>query len=514
MKYYQLLKKIALPNDDIRPLGFILSILLSLIWYSKGQPINIDGMTYLQLAESYVNSGMGALFHNFNWPFYPLIIGICSKFLGLSVFAAANLLNTLFFGLIVVAFITISKTLQLSLTSQIIACAVILFFPTLANERAQLYRDYGFYCFMLLGFNAILRFEMQETYQWFIAWIVFTLLAGLFRIEGIVFLFTVPVFTLLWQSSQKKWLLIKTLGTYVVIIAALSVFYFSVIAVHYRNLQVHSLISTDFVRVFQHIASDYATNKQILNDHLLSIFAYNNAGIILISGIIGIIIISIIKGMLPVNLFLSIYGWGSKSLVLNKNQKLIFICYIFTYLLILAGFTSQHFFLTERYVMLLCILLFLPIAPAIENFYRQYSTQLTPKHWAGYFSTFILISAIISITSSITLLGVDKRYYQQSAEWVNHNTAKNASVFMSDPRLTFYVKRAGTKFPDDFPFGVSYSLSQQINLINQNHYQYAMIVTQKSQINLTKAVAAQSNLALVKSFINNRGDQILIFKRD
>lgn len=513
MKFYQICKKIALPNNDIRPLGFILGVLLTLLWFSKGQPINIDGITYLQIAQTYLNSGFHATLHVYGWPFYPILIGLCSKFFGLSLFSAAKLLNVIFFGLIAVAFVSIARTLKLSLISQGIACFVILCYPKLINEAGQFYRDFGFYCFMLLGFNALLQFQAKEKYRWFIAWIILTTLGGLFRIEGLVFLFTMPVIILFWESSQKKQLLLKILGTYVVILAAMILFYFLVVSEHSKSSQFHALISADFVRVFNHITTSYITNKQLLKEHLLLVFGYHFAGTILISGVIGIIIMTVIKNMLPFNLFLSIYAWSSKSLLLNKNQQWIFIGFVLTYLIILAGFAFQHLFLSGRYVFLLCLVLFVPIAPAIEAFYKKYWRQLNPKYFAGYFSTFIVISALISLFASVFQIGANNAYYIQSSTWVNQNTPANAKVYMSDPRLTFYVKRNGSKFPADFPYTATHPIPQTIAAIRAGDFTYAMLVTWKAKTPLTLKLTAQSHLKLIKDFTNNRGDAVLIFQR-
>lgn len=514
MRVYQRLQKIALPNNDIRPLGFIVSALLTLIWFGKGQPIGIDGVTYLQLAQTYLNSGFMATLHAYGWPFYPIMIALCSKILGISLFHAAMGLNMLFLGLITVAFVSIARTLKLSFISQCIACFVIVFLPKLIGEAGQFLRDFGFYAFMLFSFNAFLRFELGEKYYWYIAWIGLTIIASLFRIEGLVFLLTLPFVTLFWRSTEKKWLLIKTLGTYFVFFIGLMLVYFIVVTMHANNTQTHVLIVSDFIHVFTNIAVSYHGYTQILRQNLLSIFGYPFAGTILISGVIGIIIVCLIQNMLPVYWFLTIYAWANKALVLTKNQRWIFAGFILTNVFIVAGFAFQHLFLTGRYTLLLSLILFIPIAPAIESFYKTYSHQLTPKHLAGYFSTFIVIAAVISIIASVIHIGADNRYYIQSANWVNQNLPTTAKVYMNDPRLTYYVKRQGTKFPQDFPWGQNLTVAERIQIINQEQFNFAMLITRKAQIASVINLAEQQHLILIKSFSNNRDDSVLIFQNN
>lgn len=512
MKVYQTLQKIALPNNDIRPLGFIVSALLTLLWFSKGQPINIDGITYLQLAQIYLNSGFMATLHSYGWPFYPIMIALSSKILGLSLFRTAMCLNMLLLGLITVAFVSIARTLKLSFISQCIACFLIIFFSKLVGVAGQFFRDYGFYAFMLFSFNAFLHFEQEEKYRWYIIWITSTIIASLFRIEALVFILVLPFVTLFWQSTQRTSLLVKTLGTYLLVFIVLSLTYFLFVVTHGSNTKIYTLVTTDFIHIFTYIGNSYQKNTAILKQNLLSVYGYDFAGTILISGVIGIIVVCLIKNMLPFYLFLAIYGWASKALKLTKNQRWIFAGFIFTNILIVTGFAFQHLFLSGRYTLFLSILLFIPIAPAIETFYKTYSHQLTPKHLAGYFSTFILLMLLGSMIASTVSIGTDNRNYIQSADWINQNTPTTAKVYMSDPRLTYYVKRNGTRFPEDFSWGVVFTVPEMLQSIQQKQFNYGMLITRKAQIASVISQAQQQHLTLIKSFPNNRGDQVLIFQ--
>ena len=118
------------------------------------------------------------------------------------------------------------------------------------------------------------------------------------------------------------------------------------------------------------------------------------------------------------------------------------------------------------------------------------------------------------LVGSTVHVGVDKRYIIRGSEWINHNTPSTAKVYVASPKMTFYVKRDGSRFPQDFPYGVDYTLAQRIHTIKTGDFNYAMLSANRNQVQTTLEKTNAAGLILVKRFKNNRDDEVLIFKKE
>src|SRR4051812_35126352 len=86
---------------DPRYLAIVFSLLLTTIVFQHQQPLNLDGIIYLNAAETLLNNGVKAAMLVYAWPFYPLLIAAISVTSHLSLLISAYLLNALFATVIV-----------------------------------------------------------------------------------------------------------------------------------------------------------------------------------------------------------------------------------------------------------------------------------------------------------------------------------------------------------------------------------------------------------------------------
>jgi len=145
---------------DIRPLAAIIALLTLFIASSTKNPLNNDGILYLQTAEAFANSGWRAAMELYPWPFYSILIAMTAKLMQLSFVHAAYLLNAALLVIIVTSFITIIKELGASRPVQFIGAVVILSHPRLHH-----YQSYPrFWLLGILVVSAVVSYPLPSTF--------------------------------------------------------------------------------------------------------------------------------------------------------------------------------------------------------------------------------------------------------------------------------------------------------------------------------------------------------------
>ena len=91
-------------------IGVIVSVLLSIWSIAIDSVINNDGIEYVRAAELLSSGDWQAAFSVYKWPFYPWLMMWVGDTVGISYETAGHALNTLFFTLVVVFFVTSSDS--------------------------------------------------------------------------------------------------------------------------------------------------------------------------------------------------------------------------------------------------------------------------------------------------------------------------------------------------------------------------------------------------------------------
>lgn len=497
--------QINVRNIDTRLVAFITSLLMSLLWLSYGEPINVDGILYLQLAHIYLNHGLSAMLKSFQWPFYPLLIAWVSKLTSLSLYHSAQLLNAFLIALSLSAFVSIFRNLKASATIQWIALALLLFYPALAHERTNLYRDFGYYAFMLCGFNQLIKFAMQQKAHQIVTWFFCTLIAGLFRMEGIVFLLCVPWFFWIWKGAslkQKSSYFLIAISPLIILSlvllglaisqSQLSLMLYKFMTIGYQNFANH--IGNFYQQVNQHI--------QALQQNVLTIISKRNAMGMLFGGVVTLFIIALIKAFNWVYIILLGFGFSDFKKQCSNNILRIYYGYIFINIMVLFGFLFQQLFLTTRYMMFLAMLLMLPVPFGIIRLIKMIPSR-------RYVAPALLICALYFTVSSLFHIGASKAYYITAGEWVQQHTPKTAQFYSNSPRLVYYMQRPGKKH---FRYGIGINVDTIIPSVHSKKYDYLAIQVNKSQVPLINAQIKEASVKTVKTFQNNRHDKIFIIK--
>ena len=167
----------------VSAVGF--SLLWSIAMYCIFPDVGMDGILYLRCAAAYDQSGLKAAMTLYPWPFYSIVIAYIHH-LGLSYINSGRLLDALLQAWMVYFFIRLVFHFNPTRRLGFWALLCILSYSTFNGQRSMLFRDFGYWAFYLTSIWLVLSFLKKEkqSYLWLFG--LSTLLAALFRIEGVL----------------------------------------------------------------------------------------------------------------------------------------------------------------------------------------------------------------------------------------------------------------------------------------------------------------------------------------
>ncbi|CAN5213404.1 hypothetical protein BH10PSE19_BH10PSE19_15740 [soil metagenome] len=495
--------------QDPRYLAAIISLLLTVIVFSHHQPLNLDGIVYLNAAETLLNQGLKAAMAVYAWPLYPLLIAGVSLSSHLSLLTSAYLLNTLFATLIVLTFITLCKELGGSRIAQYLAALVILIYPYLNHYRDEVIRDYGYYAFALLSLLQLIRFLRTPKWRHALAWGLTISIASLFRIEGIVMQLLVPIVVLIpWLSiSTSRIKLFCQLNSLTFLLILLGSIW--LLTSHHHTLEL-GRISEVLDYGLQFMAG--IRNKfTILQNNLFNTFGTKAIPSFFWGGVFALFIFYFLNACGILYTALAAFAWRYKLMPAAQTSQFAMATYCIINLLILAVFAIQQLFLTGRYLALLCLLVMLYAPFTLEYLLSPFfqAKKIANQKHKWLLTLVALWLLVISIDSTIHP-GPSKAYLVTAGTWLAKNTAIESRVYSNDAQLMYYSKRLGLKYPKDYLEG-KVPFSTLVNQPWQDYDYLALVISRKQPEEANKILALLKSPPLC-TFVNKHGDKAMVFK--
>ena len=202
-------------RHDVEAAGFVLSLMLSCWAYLANPLVNPDGVLYLRAAEAYLAGGVEAAFGLFEWPCYPIAIGLLRQASGLPLTGSAQVLDALLVGLLVVGFVSWCRAAGGGRRTALFAAALVLTHPGLNEYRNFVIRDFGFWAFGLCSLTALARYA--ATFRWREAalWSGCLFAAALFRSEALLLALAGPLALLApgapWRQRLARYLKLNSI---------------------------------------------------------------------------------------------------------------------------------------------------------------------------------------------------------------------------------------------------------------------------------------------------------------
>jgi len=508
------IKKIELTpiNQLSAAIVFLALLLATQIQYIQHGWINPDSVLYFESARLIVDGHWQEAIKVYNWPFYAALIATTHKLTSLDIQASAQALNTLFFGLMTFSFIRIIRLAggkQLAM----VAGALILFSSQyiVGDILAMLIRDEGFWAFYLTGLAFFIRFYQHRLIRDAIFWQLCAIIATLFRIEAITYLFFLPILFLFSNNLG-----LKERIRYFFISHALNIFLvlslLLVIALHgdFSIKNFGRLQEVFTLNLYDELTRNLFEKAKIMSNDVLGKYLkeYAVQGILLI--FVYIITVKTILATGLINAVLAGISIRNRQLLIEPKAYFALRFAAIISLSNMAIIITKVFVLSGRYVVALSLILMVLAAfmlTALTQKIRMIESRRSLKKWA-YIA--LIVFLLLGIVKNIMPKREGYNYQQDAITWLNTYNTHHENVFIDDSRLRFY---AGQSFRKQAAIS---NFSELKNLYdNKTIYNHTILVISSTKDHPESELFVAGNLPQyqeIKRFSNGKGNKhVLIY---
>ncbi len=479
-------------EKQIRYFAVSFSLLISLFMVLTNDIINRDGILYVNVAAAYLDDGLTAALQLFDWPFFSILIAYTHKITTLSFENSALFLNTLFFALFINSFLNISNKL-LPNSRQLLIAAILIFCFSLINDyRTLIMRDIGYWAFCILTLYRFIIFVEKPTLKNASIWQIVAVTSLLFRVEGIVILLTLPCY--LFVGSRSKQTVVQYLQlNYLFLIAVLVLggIYFNTLNINPGNGALSASLSLlNFDNYFMQL--DQKLN--IMETQILSPFAKDYSGLVLISGLLVMLFYKLMNGLSLFYIGLYIASWWQRVSINKTPYSRLLIYFVAINLIVLNTFLLSRYFISIRYCMMALVGLLLFMLPRICAFIESLWLAKNKKI-LSIIGILLFVSFIHGVTHTRS-----KAYIKETVIWASKTIPENSRVLTNSRVIQYY-------FLNNQP--QAQITIKQINTYQQ--YDYLILIEDRRNKELKEQLADMS-LKKIYSEKSKRGDRVSVYK--
>lgn len=481
------------------------SVVLSL-WALHVDPVvNNDGILYIEAAQYFSAGEWSAGFTVYKWPFYSFLVSAISIVTGLAAGHSAYLLNAALYVVLVLGFVAFVRALGGGSSAIWVAAAIALSHPVLNEFRSFIIRDIGYwacYVWSLAYFFAYLRYGRGNL---LFLWLIFSALAFLFRIEGIVLVALLPACLYVTGTTGRHRTAALALLTFIgVLVVAVSPLwhYLSEIGAN------RDALATDPMR---HVIESWkAGTTQVLSRldalqrEFTGITTKPIAFLVYLCTVLLIALTEVIKSLGIVFTGLAIYACSRITVITNGRQRRWWLTVITVQALLVFLFVLSSFFLAERYPVGLALAILAIVPLVIGKFWEE---RIKPGKGIGWRGA--TVAALLAIEAIEGLdLATEKQYIKDAGLWLRQNAAPDSTLYSNNRILVYYagLKQGGTGFDRSLEKAMT-----EVWTGDWKTYDYFVLVMNKrdtrNEVLLLKKIGSKP----LKTFTSERGDQVLVF---
>ncbi|WP_288355200.1 hypothetical protein [uncultured Cycloclasticus sp.] len=485
----------------------LISLFLSL-WQVLVDPIiNSDGILYVSTAYHLQNGDWEAASRQYNWLFFPLIIAQLSNLTSLSLENSAYILNAFFTAITCTSFILIVKEFGGKDKATLwFASLIILCFPNLNEYRNMVIRDLGYWAFYLLSCYFFIKAYQHVRIKTIVPLLISSVLATLFRVEGLLFTLFLPVLAVMHQPflKNKKRLVVQAL-TILLLTGPTYIFIYNQDTNGFsKPVQIERAIEKPFTE----IEKSLTTTEGYLESLSPKGFSNDYAPTILGFVFILILFTEIFSAMSPFYAFMLMASLFKQNDFRENPLFKPWIYLILINLIILCGFLASRFFLAGRYPIPLALTLLIPLPFIIQIIYQRLQDKTLSLQRVRFIKLAAVLFVILSVDGLVST-GASKMYLKDAGQWIAANQSLQGSFFTNDQFISFYAT------------------GENKNRIREISYEKVLRKIEKGQLNKFNLLAIKvsrknharksSLLKLMairplKTFSNRKGDSVYIFR--
>lgn len=484
---------------EVRIFTAIISLLFSLLAFYTDDLINSDGVLYMDMVRALLAGGLSATAELYDWPFFSILVAGVHKLTGLSLEYSGNLVNIIMLVIFTDALVLICNKILPNSRQVFIAAVFILGFTLFNDYRAYLFRDMGYWAFSALALYQFIKFLEKPTWLNAFFWQLTTIIAILFRVEGIAILLALPFFVFFQKNSLKSafnqlfklWFSVALLAL-ITIIVALGLSDFPSAFGKFNEIMMY--INLD------QLSSGFDHKSTIIAEQLLNKYSDKYSALIFGSGLFVMMLWKFIEALSISYIIFYIYIFFSKNKPKSIERKYsgLLIYFIAINFIVLSVFVFTHFFLSTRYsVMLVTGLFLLFLLPLFCSFVEK--ALLNRNNGILVFTLFvILVGPIDSFTRSVS-----KEYVKEIAIWSAENIPGDSKVAINEREMSHYMQEKG--FRSDITF------IRELDFSKFERYDYIIIAVKHDKKQLKKDLD-KLGYKLIYTTNNDRGDEAYLYQ--
>jgi len=495
-------------------LTFMVSLVLSYLGVSTDNLINHDAVMFMDDAKAYLRNDLAGLFGSSSWPFYPFFVAVVHQvFWFQHIEQTAHLINALLIASACILFIRIYAEITSNKGSLWVAAALVLTLVGINKYRADIMKDFGYWCFYLASFLCLLRYYTRPNWQMAVGWQCFMGLAFLFRLEGLVIILLGPLVMFLKGGSIKH-RLTQTGALYTIYFVG---FISAIVVIYLVETANFNLPPTRLSSILNYINIDgYVSSYDRAIKKLGELYWYEGSkdkyygflAVIYAFTLLAYVSVRII-GCLSFPYFVVLcFGAFKKRIVLNEYNIIIlyFVAFLFLFFVV---YMIKGPVLSSRYTTSLVFMLLLLLGQVVE--------RLLPDIYGAKHKRMILAAVIVylflrTLDSVISTQGDSKTYILQAGYWIKENVAPSVPVYSNYYKAHYYTDR-GHSSRDSMEF------EYLINEVESNTFGAEAYVIVKIEQNQSEAytkklnrLIADGKIEFQAEFKNDDNDKAVIYR--
>jgi len=421
----------------------LLSLLLKVVLLIRGDVANPDGVLYIAAAEKHAQGLFSEGLSYYRMPFYPLLLAAI-HFVVSDWVLAGQLLTTISLVLVLLPLYALARRL---FNHQSALWTILMFAVLPEFNTISIMRDPLFLLFILSSLLFLVIFYQDHKFKAISGFLLFSVLAVLTRIEGVLLLAIFPIVLMFywWSSRRSNGCSVRLAIPMVLIVIVFSFVLLGVntvgISTNLRldevSLWVKDLISFNFMIGYQQLMESLRELQQALpggsyHNNLLEVTRHYAPFIYLI-GLLEILV----KAVFPTSLlaFLT-FRWKKSESLMSSDRWLIFFPW-FTFVLLNILFLIKKNFIQTRYFWV-PIVLALPWIGYGINLWWQERQQ---RKIVVTVVLVLIIMAPLSKTIARSLTPQDTTVISAGIWLKKYDPLRQIMILYNDSRLPLYAGR-------------------------------------------------------------------------
>lgn len=477
------------------------------IMFNQHGWLNNDSLLYFEQARLISAGDVHKAVELFSWIFYPSLLALIHRLIGLDIHSAALCLNAICFVLFVAGFQQL--LLEAGAKLRTLHWAHLLLFSTqyiVGDVLGMLLRDEGFWAAYTWGLTFWLRSLKNQRWQDILLFQGAMVIAVLFRIESSAYLLALPLFLLLnkgmsWPQRFKLWLQANTIALLTLVIIGIAML---AGALHLDQLGRLQEIFTQITRLFsERIAfinqKAEIIGKQVLGEDLDQYGAFSLWASLILITLFKTFKVAGLPALLAV--LWPRQTWWTKLSEQSRHLVLATLVTSFTVSLVII---FNVFVLSSRYVVASGIVVLLLAAFAMAEWQGRW-----PK-WATTFYAILLASLLSYSLWDKREIDLDRLAFN----YIQSINTQHKPVFYDTENARFYAHQP---YMDRVLGRIVF-----LQLVSDNKikaYDYFMITVSKDDADIiyeqqAQQVLAQHHFIVVKTIYGwRKKTKVLIFSR-